>query len=238
MVDLTATRPQVKRAAPFASHEGGQTEAASATPLNALVPPSTDGMDKLYCQLVKIYAIAPTSSPVQFGVGWQKPVVEPSAARMTPPPQTDFLPQASPWRWGQLTEPQAYRQARQRDVHAQPECRAWDPHQGEHNNQMGHCHHPKGPRRRRSKAACTRHTNNRPSKQQATFSGTPPRSCATSPPSTPPSMRWTNFAMPQAVGRRPQAATRRHRSMLPSMMPRMSHPKISNFRLCLKFTKF
>jgi hypothetical protein len=59
MVDLTTTRPQVKRAAPFASHEGGQIEAASATPLNALVPPSTDGMGKLYCQLIKIYAIAP-----------------------------------------------------------------------------------------------------------------------------------------------------------------------------------
>jgi hypothetical protein len=29
-------------------------------------------------------------------------------------------------------------------VRAQPKHHAWDPHQGEHNNQKGHCHDPKG----------------------------------------------------------------------------------------------
>jgi hypothetical protein len=65
-------------AAPSASHDGGQTEAAVATTLNMLLPPSTDGVDRMYRQLADIHAIAtaslaecahwhrsdPTSSPV------------------------------------------------------------------------------------------------------------------------------------------------------------------------------
>jgi hypothetical protein len=63
--------------------QGGQTESAAATPLNALPPPSTDGANKLYHQLVEIQAITtaqlaecahwcwsdPTSSPAHASTG-------------------------------------------------------------------------------------------------------------------------------------------------------------------------
>jgi hypothetical protein len=110
MVDLTATRARVKEAASSANRKASQTKTTAATPLNALPPPSVDGMDMLYHQLVEIHTIAtaqlvecahwrrfdPTSSPVYARASWQRPIVEPSAARMAPPPTTDFLPQASP----------------------------------------------------------------------------------------------------------------------------------------------
>jgi hypothetical protein len=56
MVDLATTRAQAKGAAPFASGEGGYTEADTTTPLKALLPPS-DGLDKLYHQLAEIHTI-------------------------------------------------------------------------------------------------------------------------------------------------------------------------------------
>jgi hypothetical protein len=47
MVDLTTTRAQGKGKAPSTNHEGGQTEAVAAMPLNMLLPPSADGVDRL-----------------------------------------------------------------------------------------------------------------------------------------------------------------------------------------------
>jgi hypothetical protein len=55
-MDLAATRAQAKRAAHSANREGGQTEAVVAKPLNVRQPPSTDGLDRLYHQLVEIHA--------------------------------------------------------------------------------------------------------------------------------------------------------------------------------------
>jgi hypothetical protein len=109
-MDLTATQAQAKGVAPFASREGGQTVAIVATPLNALPPPSTDGVDRLYHQLAEIHAITATklvecacwcqsalaSSPIHARAGWQRPVAEPSTTRTTSPP-ADFSPQGSPW---------------------------------------------------------------------------------------------------------------------------------------------
>jgi hypothetical protein len=57
MVDLPATRAQAKGAAPSANRTGGQIETTTATPLNTLPPPSIDGVDKLYRQLVEIHTI-------------------------------------------------------------------------------------------------------------------------------------------------------------------------------------
>jgi hypothetical protein len=53
-----------------------------------------------------------------------------------------------------------------------------------------------------------------------TFLGTPLRRCTTLPSSMPLAMRWPNFALSQAAGRRPQVAERRHHLMLPSTAPR------------------
>jgi hypothetical protein len=61
MVDLTTTQAQAKGVTPSTNRAGGgggETEAAVAKPPNALPPPTTDGVDMLYHQLVEIYAIA------------------------------------------------------------------------------------------------------------------------------------------------------------------------------------
>jgi hypothetical protein len=59
---------------------------------------------------------------------------------------------------------------------------------------------PRGQGRRHPEATCTMHSNRCPSRHRATFSGTPLRSCGTSPLSTPPAMRRLNFTLPQVVG--------------------------------------
>jgi hypothetical protein len=57
MVDLASTQAQTKEVAPSASHEGGQTEAPVAKPPNTSPPPTANGVERLYRQLVEIYAI-------------------------------------------------------------------------------------------------------------------------------------------------------------------------------------
>jgi hypothetical protein len=83
-MDLAATRAQAKRAAHSANREGGQTEAVVAKPLNVRQPPSADGLDRLYHQLVEIHAFVavqhaecarwhqsdPTSSPIHARTDW------------------------------------------------------------------------------------------------------------------------------------------------------------------------
>jgi hypothetical protein len=146
MVDLATAQAQAKGAALSANCEEGQTKDAVAKPLNAPLPPSADGVDMLYHQLAEIHAITatqlvecarwrpsdPTSSPVHARASWQRPNVEPSAARMAPPPPTNFSPQASLWQWGQCIEPQVCRQTHQGDLVTQPKRRVLNPRQGEH----------------------------------------------------------------------------------------------------------
>jgi hypothetical protein len=57
MMDFASTQARAKEVAPPASHEGGQTEAVVAKPLSASPLLTTDTMDKMYHQLVKIHAI-------------------------------------------------------------------------------------------------------------------------------------------------------------------------------------
>jgi hypothetical protein len=57
---------------------------------------------------------------------------------------------------------------------------------------------PRGQGRRRLESACTTHNKRHPTRHQATFSSTPPRSCAASPPSMPPMTGRPNFTLPQA----------------------------------------
>jgi hypothetical protein len=111
MVDLTTIQAQAKGASPSVNRNKGQTEAAAAKPLNVLSLPPADRVDKLYHQLVEIHNIAveqlaecthqhrsdPTSGSVQARTGWQGHTVEPSVARVAPPPPTDFSPQALQW---------------------------------------------------------------------------------------------------------------------------------------------
>jgi hypothetical protein len=79
--------------------------ATATTPLNAPVPPSIDGVDRLYHQLAKIHTITivqlakcvcwcrsdSTSSPIHARAGWLRPVVDPFVVRMASP-STDFSP--------------------------------------------------------------------------------------------------------------------------------------------------
>jgi hypothetical protein len=58
MVDFTSTQAWAKAVAPFTSREGGKTEATMAEPLNTSSPPTLDGVDMLFHQLVEIHAIA------------------------------------------------------------------------------------------------------------------------------------------------------------------------------------
>jgi hypothetical protein len=58
MVDLATTQAQTKGASPFVNRKESQTEAIMAKPLNMLLPPPADRVDKLYHQLVEIHAIA------------------------------------------------------------------------------------------------------------------------------------------------------------------------------------
>jgi hypothetical protein len=60
MVQFTSIQDQAKEVAPPISRKGGQAEAATAKPLSASPLPTTDGVDKMYHQLVKIHAIAIT----------------------------------------------------------------------------------------------------------------------------------------------------------------------------------
>jgi hypothetical protein len=61
MVDFITTPARAKGAAPFANREGGgQTGAAVTKTLSTLPSPTTDGLDRMYRQLVKIHTIATT----------------------------------------------------------------------------------------------------------------------------------------------------------------------------------
>jgi hypothetical protein len=85
MLDFVATQAQAKGAAPSAKREGAQTEAIAAKTPSALPPPTADGVDRMYHQLVEIHAITaaqlaectrghrfdPTSSMVQAETGQQ-----------------------------------------------------------------------------------------------------------------------------------------------------------------------
>jgi hypothetical protein len=57
MMDFTSTQAQAKEVSPPASREGGKEEAAAATPVITSLPLTTDGVDKMYHQLVEIHAI-------------------------------------------------------------------------------------------------------------------------------------------------------------------------------------
>jgi hypothetical protein len=58
MVDFTSTQAWAKEVAPPASCVRGQTKAATAKLLNTSPLLTFDGVDKMYCQLAKIHAIA------------------------------------------------------------------------------------------------------------------------------------------------------------------------------------
>jgi hypothetical protein len=121
MVDLIATKLQDEGVTPPASRKGGQAEAAVAKPPNVPSPPSTNGANSLYRQLAEIHAIAavqlakcarwhrssPTPSMSYVGASGSGTIMEPSTARMAPPPPTSFSPLSMLWQRGQRVEPQA-----------------------------------------------------------------------------------------------------------------------------------
>jgi hypothetical protein len=96
MVDFTSTQAQAKEVALPASQKGGQVEAAIAKPVSSLPPFTTDGVNKMYRQLVEIHAIAATKlvecarwrrsdstpSSVWAESGQPRPVATPSVIRL------------------------------------------------------------------------------------------------------------------------------------------------------------
>jgi hypothetical protein len=60
MMDFTSTQARAKGVAPTTSCEESHTEAVAARPLKASPPPTVDGVDKMYCQLAEIHALAAT----------------------------------------------------------------------------------------------------------------------------------------------------------------------------------
>jgi hypothetical protein len=60
MMDFTSTQARAKGVAPTTSCEESHTEAVAARPLKASPPPTVDGVDKMYCQLGEIHALAAT----------------------------------------------------------------------------------------------------------------------------------------------------------------------------------
>jgi hypothetical protein len=123
MMDYVSTPARAKGVAPLASHEEGYTEAATARPPKASPLPTADGVDKIYCQLAEIDAIAVvqlaecirwhrsnlTLTWLPPAPGWRGPTVEPSVARTAPLPSVDFSPRASLRQRGPHVEPQAHR---------------------------------------------------------------------------------------------------------------------------------
>jgi hypothetical protein len=61
MMDFASTPTHAKGVAPTANHEEGHAKAATARPPNASPPPTIDGVDKMYYQLVEIHAITTVS---------------------------------------------------------------------------------------------------------------------------------------------------------------------------------
>jgi hypothetical protein len=135
MVDFASTQTWAKRVAPSTNREGGQTEAAVSKPLKTSAPPTADGVDRLYCQLAEIYAIAathlaecarwhrsdPTPSLVRVGTSCQKPTTTPFIIRMAPSPPTDFSSRVPLRQQGRRIKPEACRQACNGSMGTQPE---------------------------------------------------------------------------------------------------------------------
>jgi hypothetical protein len=61
MMDFASTPTHTKGVNPTANHEEGHAKAATARPPKASPPPTVDGVDKMYCQLVEIHAITTAS---------------------------------------------------------------------------------------------------------------------------------------------------------------------------------
>jgi hypothetical protein len=122
--NFTSTQARAKEVALPTNHEGGQDEATMAKPLSASLPLTVDGVDKMYCQLVKIHAIAATQlaycaswrrSDSTHSVVWArisplKPIVMPSTVRLASSPPIDFSSQAPLWRQGWCDQPQDHRE--------------------------------------------------------------------------------------------------------------------------------
>jgi hypothetical protein len=58
MVDFASTQAWMKEVTPPVSGEGCQAKHVVAKPLSASPKLTTNGVDKMYCQLVEIHAIA------------------------------------------------------------------------------------------------------------------------------------------------------------------------------------
>jgi hypothetical protein len=84
MMDFASTPAHAKGVAPTISHEEGRVESVVARPLKASPPPTTNGVDKMYRQLVEIHTITtaqlaecawwhrsnPTPDMAHTGAGW------------------------------------------------------------------------------------------------------------------------------------------------------------------------
>jgi hypothetical protein len=111
MIDYAPARARSKGLISTPSCGWGQVEATVAKAPSTSPLPTTDGVDKLYHQLVEIHAITATQlvesthwcrsnstpSPVQASTSWQGPDMTSSTTRAAPPLPNDFSSQASLW---------------------------------------------------------------------------------------------------------------------------------------------
>jgi hypothetical protein len=150
--------------------------------------------------------------------------VEPSAIRTTPLPSTDFSPQASLWQRVPCTKSLGHRWltrwARNPSAMRVTHTMASPAVGG------GTAVTPRGQGRRHSEVRVRDVPLMPPFQALVTSSGTPPRSCAMSPPNTSPTMRWPNFTQPQAAGGQPQAVAEKHHPTSPSETPR-KEPRVA-----------
>jgi hypothetical protein len=96
MVDFASTQAHAEEVAPPICHEVGQAKATVARPLSFSPLLTTDGVDKMYRELVEIHTIAATQlvecahwcrsdstpSSVRAGTGQPRPIVMPSTIRL------------------------------------------------------------------------------------------------------------------------------------------------------------
>jgi hypothetical protein len=111
MVFFTFTQACTKEVTSPAIREGSEMGATVVKPLSVSPPLTTDGVDKMYYQLMEIHAIStvqlaecapwrrfdPANSPVRAGAGWQRLTVVPSVVVLAPSPPIDFSSQAPLW---------------------------------------------------------------------------------------------------------------------------------------------
>jgi hypothetical protein len=151
MMDYVSTPAWAQGLAPTVSREEGHAEATMARPPKASPPPTTDGVDKMYHQLVEIHA----NATAQLAECIRCVDLTQPLTRLTPALVREDPPQSPPWQgrlhhhqWISLPKPRCGSEAHAlspRLLANPPGGQARNPHHGEHKSQRRHSCDSKGP---------------------------------------------------------------------------------------------